>query len=109
MAEGRDLYTGKGCSACHGGSGEGGTGPALAGVAETFARCADQVEWVRLGAQKWGEEHGDTYGATAKPNSGVMPSFEEAMTDAERRTVVAYERVELGDLDENAVRIDCGI
>ena len=110
LAEGRDLYTGKGCVACHGGVGEGATGPSLHDVAATFPRCETHLEWVRLGAQRWIEVHGNTYGESSKPvELGVMPSTEDSMTDDERRTVVAYERVEFGGIAEEAVRVDCGI
>jgi len=37
---GRELYVDVGCSACHGGRGEGRVGPGLAGVIETFSTCA---------------------------------------------------------------------
>jgi mono/diheme cytochrome c family protein len=110
LADGRDLYTAKGCVACHGGQGEGGVGPALDKVVTTFPSCETHIEWVRLGAQKWIETHGPTYGAAGKPiEVGVMPSTEETMTDLERRTVVAYERIELGGLGEEEARADCGL
>ncbi len=109
LAEGRDLYTGKGCVACHGGRGEGGVGPALSQVAAVFPSCDTHLEWVRLGAVKWVEAHGPTYGTGGTVDKGVMPSSDDTMTDGERRTVVAYERIEFGGLDEDAVRTDCGL
>jgi mono/diheme cytochrome c family protein len=110
LVAGRDLYTGKGCNACHGGRGEGGVGPSLADVGTTFPRCAEHVEWVRLGSDGWRTLHGDTYGEAAKPlGDRVMPSFEARLTDRELRTVVTYERIEFGGLAESAVRVDCGL
>ncbi len=38
-----------------------------------------------------------------------MPAFAESLTDAEIRTVVAYERIDFGGLDESSVRADCGV
>ncbi|OWY61318.1 hypothetical protein B7486_64415, partial [cyanobacterium TDX16] len=52
------------CASCHGGSGGGGVGPALAdgAVLETFADPAAQVEWVALGSEGFLEA--GTYGDT---------------------------------------------
>lgn len=108
MAEGRDLFTDNGCSTCHGGRGQGGIGPSLARIGETFASCDDQVEWVRLGSERWLAERGDRYGDTGEEVRGGMPSFAESLDDIEIRTVVAYERIDFAGLDEAAVRADCG-
>lgn len=109
LAAGRDLYTGKGCNACHGGRGEGGVGPSLAAVGSTFSRCDDHLEWVRLGSDRWRSVHGETIGDAGRPlGDRVMPSFEARLTDSELRTIVAYERIEFGGLGEEAVRADCG-
>ena len=109
VREGRGLFTDNGCSTCHGGRGEGDVGPALTDVAATFASCDDQVEWVRLGSDGWLGDHGDTYGDTSKPVKGGMPSLGESLSIPEIRTVVAYERIDFGGLDEAAVRVDCGV
>src|SRR2546423_13581885 len=50
------------CAPCHGGRGEGGVGPKLAGgeAALTFPNLADHVAWVETGsAPKKGQPHGD--------------------------------------------------
>jgi mono/diheme cytochrome c family protein len=109
LLEGRDLYVANGCSGCHGGRGEGGVGPAMAGVVATFPSCADQARWVSLGSERWKAEVGDTYGATAKPITLVMPGSGERLTDEQIRTVVAYERIEFAGLEEVTVREDCNL
>lgn len=108
MRDGRSLFTGKGCSSCHGGVGQGGVGPAMSGLPETFSSCADQIEWVTLGSARWLRERGATYGDPGKPVRGGMPSFGERLSDEELRTVITYERVAFGGLDEATVRLDCG-
>lgn len=109
LAEGRELYRDNDCATCHGGGGRGGVGPSLASVAVTFPSCEDQVEWVTLGSDGWEELYGATYGATEKRLKGGMRSFADEMTDQELRTVVAYARIEFGDLDEAQVKTDCGV
>lgn len=108
LSEGRDLYRDNACSTCHGGGGRGGVGPSLHNVAEVFPACDDQVEWVKLGSDGWKDRYGETYGATDKKLKGGMRSFADEMTDEEIRKVIAYERIEFGELDEAAVRADCG-
>ncbi len=109
LADGRILYTSNGCAACHGSAGEGGAGGPLADVVRTFPQCSEHVEWVELGSAGWVETKGDTYGSAGKPITGEMPSFSPRMTEKEIRTVVTYERVEFGGLDEETVRADCGV
>lgn len=109
MDEGRGIYTGRGCSSCHGGRGQGGAGPALTGAITTFPSCDDQLQWVSLGSDGWKADVGDTYGASAKPVKGGMPTWGSLLTDHEVRAVVAYERVDFGGGDEDAVRADCGL
>ncbi len=108
-AEGRDLYTANACSTCHGGRGQGGVGPSLASVTETFPSCSAQIEWVRLGSEGWLQQRGDTYGSTAKSISGGMPGFGGQLSDTELATVVAYERAEFGGVEEAAAQRDCGL
>ena len=106
---GRDIYTGAGgCVACHGGRGQGGTGPRLSNLAAVFPSCDEQVEWVRLGSQQWLEQHGPTYGATNEVVDGEMPDHED-LTDEELRLVVAYERMTFSNMGEAEVVADCGI
>lgn len=108
VKDGRDLYTSLGCVACHGGRGEGAVGPSLGRIPTVFPACEDQLEWIRLGSQRWLAERGPTYGETDEVVDGVMPSFSE-LTDLEIRTVAAYERIAFSGLDEAEVRSDCDI
>jgi mono/diheme cytochrome c family protein len=107
LAAGRTVY--RTCAACHGKSGEGGAGPALAGVMATFPDCEEQIRWISLGSQRWREEVGDTYGATAKPVAGAMASFAESLSETEIRQVALYERVRFGEADVDAERSACGL
>jgi cytochrome c oxidase subunit 2 len=75
--------TGKGiydayCATCHGVGGQGGVGPALAGVVvEKFPNIDDQFAVVRDGR-------------------GAMPAWGGDLSPKEIRKVVVYERTELG-------------
>lgn len=105
---GRDVY-GSICSACHGEIGQGGTGPALATVLETFPSCSDHIKWVTLGSDQWKAQVGDTYGATNKPVTGGMPENRATLSNEEIQAAVVYERVRFGDEElENAVA-NCGL
>lgn len=97
------------CGACHGKQGEGGAGPALAGVLETFPDCQDQQRWISLGSARWKEEVGETYGATDKPVAGAMPSFEESLTAEQVRQIALYERVRFGGVDLETEKEACGL
>ncbi len=92
------------CAVCHGATGAGGVGPALAGgaVLETFPSCESHIEWVTLGSAGF-----TTYGAQNKPVAGGMPAF-GSLNETELAQVVLYERVELGQEDEEAAEADCG-
>lgn len=107
LRQGRSLY-GATCSVCHGNRGQGGVGPSLALVAETWPVCADQVEWISLGSEGWRTAHGDTYGATGKPLAGGMPA-QSQLTLEETRLVAAFERVEYGGVDAEQALADCGV
>jgi mono/diheme cytochrome c family protein len=105
---GTEVYTAN-CATCHGGTGGGGAGPALAdgAVMETWPDWRDHAAWVRLGTEDW---PGATYGANAKPTGGggTMPGW-PTLTDQEIAQVVLHER-ELGGEDvaedgENAEEI----
>ena len=87
------------CASCHGGGGEGGSGPALTTVGEVFSDPADHMQWVALGSTDWGTEVGDTYGDTDKPVAGGMPGWASELTPEELTAVVVYERTEFGGLD----------
>lgn len=96
------------CAACHGKGGEGGVGPALATVLETFPDCATHQKWISLGSAKWKESVGDTYGATEKPVVGLMPPFDK-LTGTELAQIAVYERVRFGLADLEAERLACGL
>lgn len=104
ISEGGAIYSAQ-CSACHGATGGGGTGPAFAGgdLAETFPEWETQVEWVTLGSDGWVAEHGGTYGANDKPVYGfsgaAMPAFADELSEEEILLVVRYEREVLGGID----------
>ena len=70
-AGGRDVYQER-CAACHGGSGEGASGPSLAGVADRLS-VDDHIAVVRDGR-------------------GQMPGWDGTLSDEEIEAVVAYER-----------------
>lgn len=112
VGEGSTLYAApSSCSSCHGASGEGGSGPALAGsVLDTFAMCTDHIEWVSLGTDGYLTAGRNTYGdlGTAVGSGGVMPSFSDTLTPEEIATVVFYERVVLGGQDVEEAVFDCG-
>jgi mono/diheme cytochrome c family protein len=86
------VYRSAGCSGCHGPTGGGGVGPALANVTKTFPAFEDHVAWVRSGSKP---VTGKPYGATGKIATGGMPSFPK-LTDEEVVAVVCHERVTYG-------------
>jgi mono/diheme cytochrome c family protein len=92
IALGEQEYAG--CASCHGATGGGGVGPALAGVRTTWPDYRDHMVWVRLGSAGWPT---DTYGATDKPKIGGMPPHPD-LTDAQLAEVVLYERATFGGL-----------
>ncbi len=105
--EGREVYGT--CAACHGGNGQGGAGPALAMVRETFPDCADHVKWVSLGSKRWKDTVGTTYGAASKPIEGVMPEFGESLTADQLKQIALYERVRFGEADLDSEKEACGL
>ncbi len=94
---------------CHGATGDGDTGPSLENVVETWPLCSDQVEWIAIGSEGWRTQHGDTYGAVAKPVTGGMPAHQDRLTLEELRLVAAYERAEYGGLDPEAALTQCEV
>ena len=108
LKEGRTVY-GNVCSACHGDAGQGGVGPGLAGVVDTFPSCTDQIEWISLGSEKWSQDHGDTYGALDKPVAGGMPSHAQSLTPGEIALVAAWERSTYGGIDDQIAISQCDI
>ncbi len=106
MLAARDTYAT--CATCHGKEGEGGEGPALGSVRETFPDCEDQVRWIALGSNRWREEVGPTYGAADTPVEGAMPTFEN-LGDLEIRRIAMYERVRFGGGAIEDERRGCGL
>jgi mono/diheme cytochrome c family protein len=97
---GAEVYRSQGCSGCHGGAGEGGVGPALAGgsVEETFPDAADHIAWVKSGSIGTPQEP-KPYGSPDRPggqrlSKGGMPSF-SSLTQEQIEAVVQYEREKL--------------
>jgi mono/diheme cytochrome c family protein len=105
---GRGVY-GDRCSACHGKRGQGGVGPSLSDVLETWPVCADQQEWIALGSERWKAEHGPTYGADDTPVTKVMPEHATTLTPDEIAAVAAFERIEYGGGDRATELETCGV
>lgn len=102
LAIGNELYNGSAaCAGCHGGSGGGGVGPAMAGgaVIETFPSPVEQVTWVALGSTGYQDAGLSTYGETQKPIKGGMPGQISTLSPSEIMAVVLHERVEFGGED----------
>jgi mono/diheme cytochrome c family protein len=75
--DGADLYN-RNCASCHGGRGQGGIGPQLAGsMSEKYAEVGDQVLVVLAGR-------------------GGMPAFGPTLDDEQVAAVVDYTRTDLG-------------
>lgn len=76
------------CAACHGPAGAGGSAPSMTGGSETrqFPNIEDHIAFVKSGSSP-----GKRYG-TSGMGTGAMPSWQGALTDAEIRAVVEYER-----------------
>jgi mono/diheme cytochrome c family protein len=113
LAMGAGLYTGEpACAGCHGGAGEGGTGPALTSVLATFSTCLDHIEWVTKGTAGFQAEGRTTYGDLGTPvgaSSAVMPSFGTRLSAEQLAAVVTFERVRLGGAPLEETLADCGL
>jgi mono/diheme cytochrome c family protein len=105
---GRETF-GRLCAACHGGSGQGGSAPALTAVLDTFPACDMQMQWITLGSEGWKDQVGPTYGAPGKEITAVMPSFGSVLTEVEIRQVAAFERSFIAEGAADAVLADCGL
>jgi mono/diheme cytochrome c family protein len=105
---GREVF-GRVCSSCHGGSGAGGSAPALTSVLETFPDCETHRQWVTIGSERWQEEVGPVYGAPGREITAIMPSFEAVLTDQEIQQVAAFERVRFGGGEVDVVLTGCGL
>ena len=108
LRAGRSIYADQ-CSVCHGNRGQGGVGPSLSEVRETWPDCDDHQEWIALGSEGWKTEHGPTYGADDSPITEVMPGQAESLTPIEIAMVAAFERVEYGGGDAVAELAACGV
>jgi mono/diheme cytochrome c family protein len=108
LRTGRGVY-GDRCSSCHGNRGQGGVGPSLANVLETWPDCADQQDWIALGSKRWKAERGPTYGANDTPVTKVMPEHAISLTPDEIAAVAAFERVQYGGGDESTETAACGL
>jgi mono/diheme cytochrome c family protein len=98
LGDGEAVFAAQ-CAVCHGATGGGGVGPALAGgsVLATFSQCGDHIAWVTTGSNAWPEA---TYGDTAKPVLGfgaAMPGFGALLGPDEIAAVALYERVAFGE------------
>ncbi len=102
----REIYAT--CAACHGKGGEGGVGPALATVRETFPDCEEHKKWIALGSARWKEEVGPSYGASGKTIEGAMPAF-DSMSATALSQIAVYERVRFGGGGLDAERAACGL
>ena len=95
---GAEVYTGNGCSGCHGPTGGGGSGRPFAdcAVVKTFPYIENQLEFVKLGSAGFtGQPYGDPNregGAHIGGDFGQMPAFGATLTDAELLEVVRHER-----------------
>ncbi len=108
LKEGRSIY-GDTCSVCHGNRGQGGVGPSLDNIVETFPDCRDQIEWVALGSEAWKAEVGGTYGANGTPVTGVMPGHRDLLTAEQIAAVSAFERTAYAEVDQDEALADCGL
>ena len=108
LRAGREVY-GDVCSTCHGNRGQGGVGPSLESVIDTWPSCLDQQRWISLGSEGWKAEVGPTYGAGQAEITKVMPGQAASLTERQIAQVAAFERVEYGGGDVDVVLADCGI
>lgn len=117
LALGASLYLANGCAQCHGDTGGGGVGPAFANgeVLLTFPDPAEQIAWIKGGADSAGPDGG--YGDPNRPGGqhnvadlgGVMPPFPN-LSDCELAELARHERETLGGADPEPELTDtaCG-
>lgn len=98
LEAGAEVYSTKGCSGCHGATGQGsGANPALTGdtgVAEVFTSPGSQVAWVAVGSSGFSNAGLTTYGDAdiKRPINGGMPAWGDSLTPDELMDVVLHER-----------------
>lgn len=95
LALGAQVYSAN-CASCHGGSGEGGSGPAFVdgAVVATWPDYRDHLAWVMLGSDGWPSS---TYGADESPKKGGMPPFGNQLDEQQLAQVVLHERMLAGE------------
>ncbi len=108
LRTGRGVY-GDRCSSCHGDAGQGGVGPALDHVRDTWPSCDEHQEWIALGSEGWKRAYGDTYGANDAPITKEMPGHADTLTAEEIAAVAAFQRVEYGGGDSEQELAACGL
>ncbi len=103
LVVGAQVYAAN-CAQCHGGAGEGGSGPKLADgeVLKTFPNALDQARWVTFGKEHGGPDANGNYGDPNRPGGqhnvdmfgGAMPSAEKdlGLTPDQIVAVVRHER-----------------
>jgi mono/diheme cytochrome c family protein len=100
------------CSSCHGGAGEGGSGPQLSDgeVNKTFPHIEDQLRFVYFGSEQYNLAGVSSYGDPNREGGahlvgqvGVMPQWGSTvgggLTDAEILAVVCHERYDFNGPD----------
>jgi len=103
LAEGEHAYEAR-CASCHGATGGGGSGYAMADgeVLVTFPSTADHVVWVARGSDAFGL--GNPYGDPSRGRivEGGMPGWADVLTTEELIGVVLHERAVLSGSEEDA-------
>jgi mono/diheme cytochrome c family protein len=100
LATGDHVYAAR-CASCHGATGGGGSGHALADgeVLVTFPTPAEHIVWVAVGSD--GVGLGNRYGDAARGRvvEGGMPAWGSVLTTEELIGVVLHERARLSGSD----------
>ena len=103
LATGSHVYEAR-CASCHGATGGGGSGYALADgeVLATFPTAAAHIQWVVIGSD--GVGLGNQYGDPARGRvvEGGMPAWGDVLTVEELIGVVLHERARLSGSNDDA-------
>jgi hypothetical protein len=109
LAAGLEIYTAQ-CMVCHATGGDEPLAPSLREpLLQTFGSCADQNEFVTVGADDW---PGDTYGDDDTPfglYDVPMASYRFALDPGQIAAVNFWIRTELAGVDVATAAPDCGI